>query len=494
MMSSVVRNSVPTLARSNIPTLPRTNIPNLPRPNIPTMPRPNVPSLPRKDNPKKKRQPKVGPNGEEPPKKKRKRGVKNERFYKRNEVRIARLKGQPYVSYTGKLVEGKTIPRVIVCKCRSKCHSKLQEKNIHELWNHFYSIDNKNAQDTHLQNWIEVREIKRRKRKKRIPLEINLVEGSQQLKLGSEIDQSEADEVNIDQTEDHEDYDEEEEASICTREHPANLLDSDGQLVVRDESQLESPTTFRKNYTFIYNVRVNGRITQICKNAFLQVFGVTESRIRRICDLLVHSKIPCDLRGKNRSVNTIEPDVREKIHSHILTFQVREIFHEGRLKKYLDPGLNIVKMHDMFLRDNPELQNKVKYSFYYQYFKENFDYEFGQPQAVDQTNQPYESAQLPPTVQMPSTTAVSETNHEPPVALPPELMALKKRAKDFYEALKNATDKKDYDTLALAFNYIQNFLVPQHHQPGFSYNNYYYHQQQHDPAMLEWTNHHPNHQ
>lgn len=34
----------------------------------------------------------------------------------------------------------------------------------------------------------------------------------------------------------------------------------------------------------------------------------------------------------------------------------------------------------MFVKDNPDLENVVKYNFYYTYFRENFGYRFGRPQ------------------------------------------------------------------------------------------------------------------
>jgi len=38
------------------------------------------------------------------------------------------------------------------------------------------------------------------------------------------------------------------------------------------------------------------------------------------------------------------------------------------LKKYLVARLNILKMHQMFMTDYPDLAVKVKYKFYYKYF------------------------------------------------------------------------------------------------------------------------------
>ena len=67
------------------------------------------------------------------------------------------------------------------------------------------------------------------------------------------------------------------------------------------------------------------------------------------------------------------------IHEHISKVEVRETSGAG-IKQYLDAGLNIFKMFLMFQMDHSELRGKVKYSFYYRYFKENFSLSFGRPQ------------------------------------------------------------------------------------------------------------------
>ena len=46
----------------------------------------------------------------------------------------------------------------------------------------------------------------------------------------------------------------------------------------------------------------------------------------------------------------------------------------------MDAELNISEMFEMFQMDHPELKDKVKNSFYYRYFEENFSLSFGWPQ------------------------------------------------------------------------------------------------------------------
>lgn len=49
-------------------------------------------------------------------------------------------------------------------------------------------------------------------------------------------------------------------------------------------------------------------------------------------------------------------------------------------RKNLQARLNIIKMHQMFVSDHPDLEIEVKYNFYYKYFKEHFDYDIRDPQ------------------------------------------------------------------------------------------------------------------
>lgn len=134
-----------------------------------------------------------------------------------------------------------------------------------------------------------------------------------------------------------------------------------------------------KQTFFSYNLKIDGKIRTVCKNTFMKLYGVTPGRVRRISNLLVSGKIPQDLRGLGRSGNYISDETRLKIHNHISKYETKETHYGGKPKYYLDSGLSMIIMHQLFLEEHPECVPTVKYNFFRQYFKEKFDYSFGQP-------------------------------------------------------------------------------------------------------------------
>lgn len=78
-------------------------------------------------------------SSDEEPSPKRKKGVVND----------------AYNNYKGELVPKKSVPETVSCKCPNKCYLKVN-KGISNIWDYFYSLENKNTQDTHLQTLIEV--------------------------------------------------------------------------------------------------------------------------------------------------------------------------------------------------------------------------------------------------------------------------------------------------------------------------------------------------
>lgn len=176
---------------------------------------------------------------------KRRRGVVHEEKYKRNIIRNARLKGLQYVSYQGKEVPSKAPLNELNCKCNLKCYLKLTDEIKRELWETFYSLENKNTQDTYLQALVEVMPVKRR-RKNRRP------------------------NVNNEQAQENPD--------VPTDDLP-NI----------------------NSHSYKYNLKVNGVLTQVCRGVFLKVFGISDNRIKRINKCSVLHKSPIDMRGKSRS-------------------------------------------------------------------------------------------------------------------------------------------------------------------------------------------------
>lgn len=109
---------------------------------------------------------------------------------------------------------------------------------------------------------------------------------------------------------------------------------------------------------------------------FMQVHGISRGRLERICYLLLQNTTPTDKRGKSRSGNAKPGELCVRIHNHISKFEVKETHYSGKRKKYLDACLSIKKVYEMFIIDNQDQKDEVKYNFYYIYFKDNF----GRPQ------------------------------------------------------------------------------------------------------------------
>jgi hypothetical protein len=323
---------------------------------------------------------------------------RNEGEYKRNIIKNSRVKGLQYSSYSGKKVDAK-VQETFSCKCAEKCYSNLSEERKIELWDYFYSLDSKNTQDAFLQSLIEKREaIRRRKPKKGMerPIEEDAIE--------------------------------------------------------MDNDEVDSGPVSKKpkDNFFTYNIKVNGTIQEVCKNTFMKLHGITASRVRRLCNLLVAGKCPKDLRGKSRSGNAVSGEVCQVIHDHIAKYNLKTTHYGGKPKNYLDARLNVKIMHQMFLEEYPVYEGIVKYKFFLQYYKENFNYSFGRPQidvcsACEAFSMQMRDKQL-------------SDNAKRNVAA--EQILHKRRARKFYDALRQARENEDDDTAAICFDFMATQPLP----------------------------------
>ena len=93
--------------------------------------------------------------------KKRKRDPRN---WKRNSDKLKRLRGELYVSISGKVVPAReTGP---ACNCRRKCVDILDEEEKQEIITKFNSLSSKEAQDAFLCASIAPRPVQRRRPRK----------------------------------------------------------------------------------------------------------------------------------------------------------------------------------------------------------------------------------------------------------------------------------------------------------------------------------------
>jgi len=93
--------------------------------------------------------------------------------------------------------------------------------------------------------------------------------------------------------------------------------------------------------------------------------------------LLSKNEIPRDTRGKHVS-NFLPGDLVADMNNHIASFPYKIAHYTSKDYRYLSSTLNVKIMYNLFKNKFPN--HKICYSSYYNYFKENFDLKFGQPQ------------------------------------------------------------------------------------------------------------------
>ncbi|XP_050298633.1 LOW QUALITY PROTEIN: uncharacterized protein LOC126737679 [Anthonomus grandis grandis] len=184
---------------------------------------------------------------------------------------------------------------------------------------------------------------------------------------------------------------------------------------------------------------------EICVTAFLNLYAITYKRIRRINTLSSQGKSPNDLRGKMPRANTFSEEIRNCVKEHIQSFLTKISHYSGREKHYL---LNLTKMHQLYLEKYPN--QKVSFSFYRCFFRENFNLSLGRPQVdvcstCELLNNKIKDQYLNDTAKRTA-----------------ELIVHKRRAKKLYSKItKDIEEKENKDQfLSLAFDYMQNVQLP----------------------------------
>jgi len=209
---------------------------------------------------------------------------------------------------------------------------------------------------------------------------------------------------------------------------------------------------------------------EVCREAYASLHGLGTTRIRRIAKAVANVQTPTDNRGRhNVRPRAITEELKTKIHQHIQSFPY-ETSHYGRKrskKRYLHSELSICKMYTLFVEKyftnihkemvendvKPEKYNcPVRYKFYYDYFKEHFNYGFGQPRT-----------DVCGTCEELKVKITSQKNRDIRKRLETQLLLHKKRAQCFYDQLKVSTEeaKNEEHKEALCFDFEQNFPFPQ---------------------------------
>lgn len=89
---------------------------------------------------------------------KRKRGVRNTDTYKQQKIKLAKLHGESYTSYSGKEIPARKSE--CKCTCTLKCSKVFDDTACMSILKKFNEFECKNNQDTYLQGLLEVQPVK----------------------------------------------------------------------------------------------------------------------------------------------------------------------------------------------------------------------------------------------------------------------------------------------------------------------------------------------
>ena len=207
----------------------------------------------------------------------------------------------------------------------------------------------------------------------------------------------------------------------------------------------------------------------MCREAYASLHGIGVSRLRRIARAVAKFETPQDNRGRhNIRPRAITEELKSKIYDHITKFPFEES-HYGRQrtkKRYLSAELSVRKMYVMFVEENfPEKYREfnekdvqpekfdcaIKYKFYFDFFKEHFNYGFGKPR----TDVCGECEELKVKIG-------TQKNSEIRKRLELKLKIHKKKSDWFYASLKKCTNEaiENEEKETLCFDFQQNLPFP----------------------------------
>lgn len=203
--------------------------------------------------------------------------------------------------------------------------------------------------------------------------------------------------------------------------------------------------------SFQYFVLVGTERTLVCQKAFLSLHAVGMKRVFNITRALLRGEMPHDKRGKNHKVNKFSDDILKTIDDHIKSFPLKSSHYAGKEVQYLDARLCVKSMYELYCEKYPD--TSVKYDFYRQYFRENFDFKFGRPQ-IDVCSL---CEELGAKIKSPHICESAK------LAAKADLEVHLRRSRKFYNSLKEIKSHclKNEDSGAIAFDFMQNLPLPE---------------------------------
>lgn len=131
-----------------------------------------------------------------------------------------------------------------------------------------------------------------------------------------------------------------------------------------------------KQYTFKYYFEKNNTLHRVCRIFFLSTLNISQKRIYYCFEHLKDvNGTPLErIAGKNVKRVT-PPEKLAEVREHISSFPAKSC-PAGTDIKYLNPGLNIVKMYNMYTE---QYANPISINMYRKVFKEEFKISFDKP-------------------------------------------------------------------------------------------------------------------
>lgn len=227
---------------------------------------------------------------------------------------------------------------------------------------------------------------------------------------------------------------------------------------VKNKRNRKAPEGSRKlkTYSCKYYINFENSKREVCREAFISLFGLSKKKVLRLSKLKSECLTPNDMRGKAATSrhNIINGEYLQKIHDFIEALPIKEVHYSNDIrKKYLSSSLNCKLLHEMFLTKNADIAaDVIKYNFFNIYFRQNFNISFGRPQ-VDVCS---ECERLSIRIKN------RDLNDNDKRVATDELLIHKRRAKKYFLKTQEITKlcKERENVMAITFDYMQNLPLP----------------------------------
>ncbi|CAG9769804.1 unnamed protein product [Ceutorhynchus assimilis] len=151
------------------------------------------------------------------------------------------------------------------------------------------------------------------------------------------------------------------------------------KLVTLEDKKVTKRGISRRNFSRKYNFFIAGKKVQVCKKIFLNTHGISEQWVTTALSRIEEtSMVKEDTRGKHENrPQKLNENLRDSVRDHVNMFPVvpSHYIRKNSNKMYLEDGLNICKMHRMYLTYMQEEHSGQQVATMRQY-REIFNTEF----------------------------------------------------------------------------------------------------------------------